>query len=196
MGQIQAITHHHRNLNPPREVGSIAMWVTMISFAMLFATLFLSYALYRSSVPVWPPLNRELINLSLPTLNTFILALSSLSYCLYQRAYGQRHWGQTKLWWSMTLFLGLLFFLFQFKFWGHLKAAGFFAHTNIFTSLIYGFTWIHAAHVVGGIGALLSLFVTLRQGERSWLPRISHIGVFWHFLGIVWFIIYLGLFVF
>ena len=82
--------------------------------------------------------------------------------------------------------------------WKNLQINGIYVDTTVFASIIYAFTWVHAAHVVGGILALLFLIPSV-QGKRDeqrseiW---IKNVGQFWHFLGIVWVIIYFGIFVF
>ena len=40
-------------------VSSVAMIVTLISFAMLFATLMMGFAMFRFTAPVWPPGRNE-----------------------------------------------------------------------------------------------------------------------------------------
>ncbi len=171
-----------------REVSAIAMTVVLISLSMLFATLFLSYALYRSSVETWPPADLASINLTLPTLNSVLIAASSATYVLYQRASRFR-----ALWWSATLILGAAFLAFQVQFWQALKVQGLFAGTHVFSSVLYGFTWIHAAHLALGIVALF--FVSPWKG-RPGPASISNVGKFWHFLGATWFLLYVGLFLF
>ncbi len=179
-----------------KQVNAIAMLVLMVSFTMLFATLFLGYAVYRSSAEVWPPMGMQRISLFLPTMNTIVLIFSSLAYCFYQKAYSEKSWLKARQWWLATALLGVVFVILQFRLWGLLKTMGILVNTSIFSSMIYGFTWIHAAHMFGGLLALLYLFPTFRGSKRNFDSRVSNVGKFWHFLGGTWLVMYLGLFVF
>ena len=185
-----------RPLSPQSQVHAMATFVAIVSFSMLFATLFLVYGAFRLSAPAWPPPEFERLNFFLPTLATLILILSSLTFALYQRAYFESR-PQIHLYGPLTILLGISFVGIQFQFWQALKAAKVFAGTHALTSVLYGFTWIHTFHVAGGLLALLSLWPTLKKKPFPFLhSRVTNVGKFWHFLGGVWLLIYLGIFVF
>ena len=174
----------------PAEVSNIAMVFTLVSFTMLFATLFLTFAIFRLTAEAWPPFGVEKLSLFYPGLSTVVIALSSLTYWRFEKSGGPR-------WFGMTLALGLAFLGLQLKFWAFLKTLGIFASTGTFGSLIYGFTWIHAAHVLAALALLLWVLPTARSREsfEGHSIRIRNVGMFWHFLGIVWFLIFLIIFV-
>jgi cytochrome c oxidase subunit 3 len=96
----------------------------------------------------------------------------------------------------ITIILGFGFMLLQSLLWNHLKSQGIFVSSGIFPSIIYAFTWIHAAHIVMAIGLLLWLlnFLPKEINTKARL-RVSSVGKFWHFLGIVWLIMFLTIFV-
>jgi cytochrome c oxidase subunit III len=164
----------------------VAMTVTLVSFAMLFAALFLGYFLVRFNVPVWPPVEIENRPQLLPFLSTLVIALSSWTFWRHQKAMGTG-----KTWLHFTLALGLGFLALQWSLWATLKTVGVTANNGMVSSMFYAFTWLHAAHIVGGLGALLWIAVT------PWTEmKTENVGKFWHFLGVVWFLMYLMLFVF
>ena len=66
-------------------ISSVAMIVTLISFAMLFATLMMAFAMFRFTAPVWPPAGMSRPALLLPGLSTFFIFLSSLSYMWFEK---------------------------------------------------------------------------------------------------------------
>lgn len=188
----------NNNFERERATSSIAMVMTLVSFSMLFATLMLGYFAYRFTSEVWPPLGMQRASLGLPTLSTVIILLSSLTYFLSEGAFLKGDKSTFKGYFFVTLLLGSAFMVSQVYLWKNLQVSGIYVDTTVFASIIYAFTWVHAAHVVGGLMALLLLIPTI-QGKREkhksqiWL---SNVGQFWHFLGIVWVIIYFGIFVF
>lgn len=163
----------------------VAMTVTLVSFGMLFAGLFLGYFLARFNAPVWPPVEIENRPQLLPLLSTFLIFLSSFTFWRYERALGLG-----RVWLHATLVLGLAFMATQWALWGALAASGVLSANGMVSSMFYAFTWLHAAHIVGGLVALGWLAVT------TWTEaRTTNVGKFWHFLGAVWFLMYLMLFV-
>lgn len=175
---------------------NLAMTITIVMGSMLFATLFMGYAIYRSNAMAWPPLGIPKVPLLIPTLSTIIIALSSWF------AYQARSWmilndmnkAHNQL--NITLFLGVLFMASQGYLWYSLKQTGIFlGSSGIFGSVIYGFTWIHAFHMLLGLGALVYLKIVLRPSTQNCLQKTINVEKFWHFLGIVWLLMYLTMFV-
>lgn len=172
---------------------SIAMVVVLTSFAMLFATLFLGYALYRLTSNVWPPAGMQELPLIVPTLSTALIVLSSLTLWSFQVSYRKQVIHSLNL--AVTILLGLGFIACQFVLWSTLKQSGLLAGTNIFTSIIYAFTWIHVAHMVAAILGLFLLIPVVIKKNVARPNLIENVSKFWHFLGIVWLVIYLTIFV-
>lgn len=171
-------------------ISSIAMIVTLISFAMLFATLMMAFALFRFTAPVWPPAGMSKPALLLPGLSTFFIFLSSLSYMWFEKNIANKK----PL--ILTIILGLGFMTCQSLFWHQLKSVGILASSGIFPSIIYTFTWIHAAHIVVALGLLFwLLFFAFTENDTKAQLRVSSVGKFWHFLGIVWLIMFVTIFV-
>jgi cytochrome c oxidase subunit III len=172
------------------------MMIVLLSGTMLFATLFMGYAIYRTSATVWPPLGIPKISLVIPFISTLVIALSS--WFAYQVKANVKISnfikGNSNLNW--TLMTGFGFLAMQSYFWFHLKSTGVFVETSgIFGSVIYGYTWIHAIHMVLGLGSLTYLKIVLKPGTVNVLQKTINVEKFWHFLGIVWIIMFLTLFV-
>ncbi len=177
---------------------SIAMTMLMVSFSMVFATLMLGYFSYRFTSDVWPPMGMQRVDLGIPTTSTVLILLSSLTYFMAEGSFVQNNAKKFNLFYGATVMLGVVFMAVQSWLWFSLKKNGLFVNSGIFASMIYGFTWIHAAHVVGGIAALATLIPTLtgkRTADSSSL-WVKNVGIYWHFLGIIWVIMYFSLFVF
>lgn len=175
---------------------SVAGGVIMISFAMLFATLFLGYTIYRFSNSVWPPQGFQNISVLWPSISTVIIAFSSLcleySFSFFQKSDLKNF----KKLWFLTLLLGLVFIASQFFVWNSLNFTGIYYNSGILGSILHGFTWIHAAHVALGLISLLFLFplTKFKQFDENQIPKFLLVKKFWHFLGVVWLLMYIGLF--
>ena len=98
------------------------------------------------------------VSIDKPTIlfwNTGILLLSSILLHRSRRALKAGKRSQFTLWWSAATALGILFLAGQAYAWYQLKQAGIFISTNPASSFFYVFTVAHAAHILGGVSALL-----------------------------------------
>ena len=174
-----------------KAIAGISMVLVLVSFSMLFATLFLGYAALRFTAPVWPPMGMTDLPMAVPLVSTALIALSSLTWMLFENS-------KRRLWILLTFALGLGFTISQFVLWADLKQLGIYASTGTFASIIYAFTWIHAAHI---IAALLLLLWPITWSVKQTITevrtvKVASIGKFWHFLGIIWFLMFISLFLF
>ena len=179
--------------------GEVASTVAMVSFAMLFGTLFMGYAVFRAQQVVWPPMGLSLPPLFYPTQSTIVIGISSLFYEGFRHFVERDDLGKAKICLVATLAFGLAFIFCQVKLWEVLELSGVYHYSGIFGSVVFGYTWIHTAHVVLGISSLLYLVLPTFfgvLGSANLKSSAGHIGKFWHFLGIVWLIVYLMIFLF
>ena len=177
---------------------SIAMIVVLVSFSMLFASLFLAYFYYRVTEPVWPPMGMENINLMFPSISTAIIILSSLTLFGFDRAFKKEDQANMKVWLGLTVLLGMSFLASQMYLWDGLKNIGLYASSGIFPSIVYSFTWIHVAHIVAAIVSLFWLVPITTKAKTTFKEEnvVLNVSKFWHFLSIIWLIIYFSIFVF
>jgi cytochrome c oxidase subunit 3 len=170
---------------------SVAMTVTLISFGMMFATLFLGYFLVRFNSPVWPPVEIENLPKLLPFISTLVMGLSSFTYYKMETVASDR-----KKFWSFTVVLGVLFLGLQWNLWNALAQSGIFVSNGNVPSMVYAFTWLHAGHIVIALGLVLWLghFIFRKPAELTQI-KLVNVGKFWHFLGVIWILMYLTLFV-
>lgn len=180
-----------------RHNSSLAMVVVLISFAMLFLTLLMGFTVYRLNNSVWPPMGFEQIPLTIPFISTLIIAISSFTFVKFEKNYIADDFKTSKKYFWLTMFFGFGFIVSQFFLWKQLDLWGLYVESGIFASILHGFTWIHAGHVVLGLLGLLFLIPVVRK-EKAYVQyqlKISNIGKFWHFLGVVWLIMFIVLFV-
>jgi len=170
---------------------SVAMTVALVSWGMLFATLFLGYFLIRFNAPAWPPVEIESLPQLVPFMSTLVMAMSSLTYWRFENFQSKR-----MVFWALTLILGFAFLAFQWTLWKELAESGILASDGMVPSMVYGFTWLHSAHIALGLGGLLWIGHLLYWSpEKLTDVKVINVGKFWHFLGVIWLLMYLMLFV-
>lgn len=175
---------------------SIGMIFLLVSFSMLFATLLLGYTIYRLTADEWPPMGMQKVPLFLPTVSTFVIALSSLALWKFESFFEEKKYKELLLPFIATVALGCCFMAVQFKLWASMKDMGIFVEAGIFPSLLYSLTWIHAAHIVAGLISLLFLIPAMvSRNYEKYTTTVSNVSKFWHFLGIIWFVMYIVMFV-
>jgi cytochrome c oxidase subunit 3 len=176
----------------------VGMVVFLASWAMMFASLFFAYGIVRSRAPVWPPLDQPPLPRLLPGVNAGVAALSSLAVVSGLRALraGRAVAGARALWAATALgaaFLGL-----QALLWIPLWRGGLRADSGPYASVFWAITGFHAAHVAVGLFALALLGARAGRGAYR-PPQVMPVrlwAMYWHFVGIVWLLIYVTLFLF
>ncbi|GAC1394744.1 MAG: cytochrome c oxidase subunit 3 [Polyangiales bacterium] len=174
----------------------IGIIVALGSWAMMFSALFFVYAALRTQSPTWPPAGVPRLPASLPTVSTAVIVASSVTLQLAVAALrrGNRAMFQRLL--AVTLFLGLGFLEAQWLVWGELRALGVYLSNGIYGSIVLGFTYLHALHIVVGLGALLFVWIRARRGNygpHDWFG-VRSVAYFWHFVDAVWLVMFVTLF--
>jgi cytochrome c oxidase subunit III len=170
---------------------SVAMTVALVSWGMLFATLFLGYFLVRFNAPSWPPVEIQAMPQAVPFVSLLVMFMSSITYWKFESTPERR-----KTFWVLTTLLGFAFLALQWTLWKQLAESGIFVTDGMVPSMVYAFTWLHAAHIVLGLIGLLWLGHLLwRSPAKLTDVKLINVGKFWHFLGVIWLLMYLMLFV-
>jgi len=186
---------------PPRareeSTAYLGMVIFLASWAMMFASLFFAYAFVRSRSPIWPPLDVPVLPVRLPLLNTVVLGASSaaLQYGVWAIARGRAKWLGLNL--LCALFLGIVFLVLQAVLWTRLYAQGLQPSTGgPYSSVFYGLTWFHGLHVLIGLIGLAWVYRKLRLGGISparHLP-LRLWAMYWHFVGVIWALMLVSIF--
>jgi cytochrome c oxidase subunit 3 len=195
-----ALQHHFDTLGQQQEAATLGMWLFLITEVMFFGGLFLAYMLYRVWYPeAWAEGSYQL-DLVLGTVNTVVLIGSSLTMALAVRAAqtgGQR---AIVVWLLLTMVLGLVFLIIKYfeyadKFHHHHVPGADFrfggphaAQVQIYFSLYFLMTGLHATHMVIGFGLLSVIAWMAHKGRFSpeWNTPVELSGLYWHFVDIVW----------
>jgi cytochrome c oxidase subunit 3 len=195
-----ALQHHFETLQQQQEASTLGMWIFLVTEVMFFGGLLMAYLLYRVWYPAaWAEGSLEL-DIRLGALNTVVLIGSSLTMALAVRAAQTGAQKLTVRWLLITIALGLTFLVvkfFEYKHkWelNHIPGPNFHfegpdaPQVQIFLSLYFGLTGLHALHMV--IGACLLGVITWMAHRRrfspEWYTPVELSGLYWHFVDIVW----------
>lgn len=185
----------HPELEARHTTSYLGMVIFLASWAVLFAALFFTFAMYRVRASSWPPPGFAEIPLWLPALNTGILVASSLAYERGRRLLLRGQAARFFPFLLQSVLLAVAFLALQIWLWLSAWEAGVRTDTSGFTGHFYLLTVFHGLHVLVGAGLLLWL---LPQSRHAPTPRLATrstmVALFWHFVGVVWILIFLLLF--
>ena len=169
----------------------LAMWVYLGSDCLLFGTLISTYLLLRHR-SVGGPTPQDVFDIPFTSVSSFVLLMSSLTMALAVSSIGRGDVRLNRIWLATTAMLGAVFVGGQVYEFTTFYREGLGYTTNIFGSAFYTLTGFHGIHVSVGIIMLMSLLVMSLRGnlgpERA--EAVETIGLYWHFVDIVWIIIF------
>ena len=162
------------------------MWLFIAQEVMFFGGLFLAYTVYRNLYPAAFAEASHHLDWKLGGINTAVLILSSLTMALAVRAAALGHRKQIVLFLILTVVLGSVFLGVKVveygdKFEHHLVPGAHFQFpgpnarpAQIFYSLYFAMTGLHALHMIIGIPILLILAWLAHRGRYG--PGVPHAG--------------------
>lgn len=169
--------------SPSVVTGRMGMWWVMASEIVIFGGAVVCYLLYRWHHPEWADSavhTDELIGL----INTVFLLTSSLTVVLAHDAAHHGEGGRAKRFMGLTILLGACFLGLKAYEYTHEIHAGFTPVTNLFWSFYYFLTGLHALHIIAGLIAIA--IVARGAGKGQNLQRVEYVGIYWHFVDVVW----------
>ena len=169
----------------------LGMWLFLGSECLLFGGLISTYMLYRGrhSENLGPD---QLWDIPFTSASSFVLLMSSLTMVLAVSSAKRGDDRNTKLWLSITALLGSLFVAGQVYEFTTFYREGLGYTTSLFSSSFYTLTGFHGVHVSVGIIMLLSLVGMVAKGRihGDKAEVVELIGLYWHFVDIVWILIF------
>jgi cytochrome o ubiquinol oxidase subunit 3 len=162
-------------------------WLYLMSDCLIFAMLFATYAVLSGNLAAGPG-PRDLFDLQLVALNTAMLLLSSITYGFAMLTMEKDRVGTTLAWLTVTGLFGLAFLFIEVYEFAHLIHEGATPQRSAFLSSFFTLVGTHGLHVTFGTVWLVTLMVQV--GWRGLIPankrRLMCLGMFWHFLDVVW----------
>lgn len=191
-----------------RNAASLGMWLFLGTEIMFFSGMFCAYLIYRYWYYNEFAASSRTLDLLLGTVNTAVLICSSLTVALSVRAaqMGKRKLLVTLL--LLTLILGLAFLGIKGVEWKqkfdehHVPGYSFDVsnmakespfpidaqRAQLFFSLYFAMTGMHALHMVIGVG--LFTWLTYKAWKGAFGPEyhtpVENFGLYWHFVDIIW----------
>jgi cytochrome c oxidase subunit III len=165
------------------------LWVAIASIIMMFAGLTSAYIVKKSQA------NWTTFDLPLAFwYSTAAIIASSITVMMAERRFKNREMAAYRKMVTATVILGLLFVVLQVVGFGQLAKSGLTLQKNVSISFLYVIVGLHALHVVGGIAALVAMFIkAFSKSVRSYnAVPIEVMATYWHFVDILW--IYLLIF--
>jgi cytochrome c oxidase subunit III len=176
---------------------SLGMIIFLASWAMMFAGLFFAYGFARTKAVTWPPVGVPRLPLGLPALNTVVLGASSWSFArgLDALRSGRRSAFARRV--AATLGLGAIFLVIQLAVFRQVAASGLSIASGTYGAIFYTFTAFHALHVAVGLGIVLWLLLQAKRGAYTEHNTITVrvCSMYWHFVGVVWALMFLTIYV-
>jgi len=194
------LAHHFDDQEQQFEASQLGMWLFLATEVLFFGGMFAAYTIYRYQYPAAFHAASQHLNVTVGAINTAVLLLSSLMMALAvhyaqlgdnRRAF--RFILETILFGGM--FLAVKAYEYQHKFHEHLVPGDHFQWhggetkgVEIFFSLYFAMTGMHALHMVIGVGLLLWVAWLARQERFSsqYFTPVEMVGLYWHFVDIVW----------
>ncbi len=162
-----------------------ALWVACASMSMLFAALTSAY-MVRQAAGNW-------LEFPLPNIffvNTAVIILSSVTLHASYIAFKSEREKAYKGLLIVSLLLGITFVVLQFEGWEVLAANGIPLKLNPSGDFVYALSWIHLAHLLGGIAAILIAVIVALSRPFKKTParqlRFEMTLTYWHFVDGLW----------
>jgi cytochrome c oxidase subunit 3 len=196
-----ALAHHFDNLAQQQEAASLGMWVFLLTEILFFGGMFLVYTIYRAWYADAFASASHHLDIPLGTTNTAVLIGSSLTMAMAVHAAQTNSRRRIMLFIVLTMVLGSVFLgikglEYSHKFHEHLVPGRhfvyaepqFFRPAQIFFSLYFMMTGLHAVHMIIGMGLMIWMLVWAYKGVlgNGYYSPVEVVGLYWHFVDIIW----------
>jgi cytochrome c oxidase subunit 3 len=195
------VAHQFDDPVQQHESVELGMWLFLATEVMFFGGVFTAYVGYRSLYPEAFGHASNHLDVRLGSINTAVLICSSLTMALAVRAAELGRRGATIAGWLVatmglgTTFLAIKGYEYWHKFHEGMVPGPLFTYVapdakqvELFLSLYFTLTGIHALHMVIGLGILTWLVIQARRGRfhAAYNSPVELSGLYWHFVDIVW----------
>ena len=205
-----ALVHQFANAEQQKNAASLGMWLFLVTEIMFFGGMFCAYLIYRLKYFNAFAAGSQSLAIKLGAINTAVLIVSSVTVvlALYAIRFGRKKLTVAFLVVTVLLgfvFLGIKSIEYTDKFREHhVPGANFHFTENfddngkqipvnpneaqLFFSLYFAMTGMHALHMIIGIGLMSTLAVLTWRGHYSaeYHTPLENAGLYWHLVDIIW----------
>ncbi len=201
----RSLQHHFETLEQQKDASTLGMWLFLVTEIMFFGGLFTTYVVYRSKWPLAFMEASHSLSWKLGAFNTAVLIVSSLTMALaiWAAQVNRRKMQVGFLMLTMVLgltFLGVKAVEYQDKFEHHHVPGPHFEwheplpegvtsnQVEVFFSIYFIMTGLHAVHMICGIAVLgvLAFYAWKGRYDSTYYNPLECTGLYWHFVDIVW----------
>lgn len=180
----------HGDADSAAETLVFGFWVFLMSDLILFGLMFATYVtMLNPNSFAGGPEPKDIFNLGSAFAQTMLLLLSSLTFGFAGLALRYKHSVvRLNIWLLITLFLGMGFLILELNDFHDMFEMGAVPSRSGYLSAFFGLVPLHGLHVTAGCIWIIIMLVQLRVfGPNSIVKiRLLRLGLFWHFLDIVW----------
>ena len=189
-------SQHAENSESRLIVAQTGMMIFLMTEAMMFITLMAAYVVLRFGSLSWPSPGTPHLPVLITSINTVILITSS--FFIHRASQKIKNGDQKGLTAGLawTVLLGTVFLVIQGYEWLHLIGKGLTLKNGAFASCFFTITGFHGLHVLIGmlvLAIILILSMKRKFNQNSRSPVVIG-GMYWHFVDIVWIVIFTSLY--
>ena len=170
----------------------LGIWVFLASEIMLFGGLFSAYVFLRMAAPAgdfayWG----TKLSIPMATVNTLVLISSSVTMIMSWVSLKMKDFEKYKMYLGLTLLCASIFLVIKyFEYTGKFHH-GIYPSSSTFMGIYFTLTGLHGLHIIGGM--IVMGYFWLPAGYKMWesepehfTNRIEVVGLYWHFVDLVW----------
>jgi cytochrome c oxidase subunit 3 len=190
------------NLSKPKEASLSGVWLFIFIELLLFAGLFLLYAIYRYKNAVAFDLAASELSITSGVLNTIIILSGSLVMAFTSIAIRKGNKMAALFWLLTTLFIGFMFLTNRYFEWKGRVDFGLFPGSEdlarlghgdvLFFGLYFFMTGLHALHLL--VGFIVLIYVTMQVNNNTLNGNnysvLEKAGVYWHLATLIWVLVF------
>lgn len=163
--------------------GRLAVWWLIASEIVIFGGILGPYIMHRLGHPEWAHQSIH-TNTWIGAFNTLVLLTSSLMAVLAHQAAEAKDGVKAARLLRYTTLGGLVFLVVKSIEWTNEIKHGYTITSNTFWSFYYTAAGLHGLHVIAGMIIMLIVAADAAKGKE--LQRVENIGIYWHFVDVVW----------
>jgi len=190
---MHAVVEPQESPLTPENWGKLGMWLFLAGDAMSFGCLIVGYGILRHASSSWP-VPKDVLGINLTAFMTFLLIVSSVWMVLALAAIQENNKPKFNKFLGLVILGGLMFLGCHAYEWTHLLThrlpeAGIAFSTSLFATTFFILTGFHGMHVTGGVIYNTCVLAAVNRGRYE-AKHVEIAGLYWHFVDLVWILIF------